>query len=414
MITKPHQTYIPPTAGQVKKEMKTYNAKGINPLFIKETCNLFSHHLKDKSIKNGFIKKDLTPKEKKSKEFFQAINFDKISEGSPIKSAMKLGLVLQSMQSGGCSTSEQSDEATIDFFSGIPPKEMKAAVRRAQELVEKIEQLEPGDFMAKKLGITEDPFKDLDAFNLKRENIDILDNVGKFNAMGSLKSKATKTFKPDEFGKLKRILPINNYSEISKITPSSFVKPDFQYKLVTKQLYRAKGIEMEKSKQIIFMIVDDSGSMCSIAKISRVKALLLNRISEVVKGNAELYICTFERHLDNKWIHVNDEKSANTVWDNFRKYFTFSRNTTSVQDAVEEAVKQIKTGVLPAFSGPEINITKGVNPEICVINDGQDSVNSNFKPSLPLHVFIMGQEHQQLKACAINSRGSYNLYKLTE
>lgn len=375
MITKPHETYIPPTQWEIRhtmKENKLENA--VSPEFISEATNLFSHQIRSGDIKEGFIdKEEYTKKEQEARRVLSSIDYSKFSEVSPVKSAIKLGIVLNEMMKEKTGKQCGKDQNPLDYFREMSDRQVESMVRKAQDTVELIDKIKPGSFIEKALNVKNDPMEsqDLRKFLIPGEMQDLLDNVGKFDSMGSLKTKSKVIYKPNEFSKKKKVLPIETYSEVAKIPPSQMLLPSFQYKLLKKELFRAKGVDQETSKQIIFLLIDDSRSMSSAEKISRVKALLLNRLEQVSLGNTELFVCTFEAQLDrDEWIHVKDEKDAKLAWQNFSGYFRFSRGGTSIERSVTDALNDIKTGSLKTQNEGVVKL-QGVNPEICVIHDGQ-------------------------------------------
>jgi len=103
-----------------------------------------------------------------------------------------------------------------------------------------------------------------------------------------------KKFRSDNSSKEKQHLPIESVSDISKVNKSKMVIPDFAQKVAKKELVVNKKVRPITKKQMFVYLLDDSGSMACKAKQQYVRAVLLNRLEPVVKGNATLDFFLYE------------------------------------------------------------------------------------------------------------------------
>jgi len=174
--------------------------------------------------------------------------------------------------------------------------------------------------------------------------------------------------------------------------------PTYKYKLASKQLN--VRVRKQANVQSLFLLIDDSGSMDCDDKNNMLQALLVNRLQAVADGKAVLYIATFVGDMSDKIITV-DSKAKAIKYANW--FPNLNGGNTNVRQAVKSACKIIQSGKI---NGQPI---KGENPEIVVINDGDDYVD-DFTPSIKTHGIILGQDNDGMKQMINKSGGEYKRF----
>lgn len=425
--TTPFKNYIKPgkkLVHQVAKEVKFENNYSYD--FIKDIANYLSYpgekkeeaftlpsswDIKVDSKKFSNKKEEREEKDKiidyhkNVQRFIKEMNFNKVTGETPLEKAFNTVSMLSKIENH--KNGQENNGHQLPIFQKKNNNELKRTTEELLEKMELIEKIKPGSFMEKALGLenTEGLLAGVKANKLKKEYLILLNKISLFNSYGKIAAKKKIKVEENEFSKEKKYLQISKYSEISKVSILHSLMPTFDYKFITKQLSREKGVNVEESKQCLVLLIDDSGSMQETEKIQWIKALLLNRCEEVSKGNAELYICTFEVELDPNWIVVRTKEEALDVWNKFRRYFQLERGGTNMQKSIEQAIKIINSGKIPTEKG--IIEIERVRPQICIINDGQDHIEKGWIPSIETHGFILEGSHGGMRKFCTRSGGTY-------
>lgn len=357
---------------------------------------------------------------KNVQKFIKEMKFNKVQGETPLEQALNTVAALSAQKGGKPSkpsgsqngakakagTSAEGDEESETPCFQQGSNAGKPVAKQTLDTITMIDKIKPNSFEDKVFGNgDENLLAGVRATKIKKEYLDLMDKISVFNAHGKIRAAKRKTQEEDDQSKLKRQLNITRMTEVGRVSPINFIKPDFNIKMATKQLQRDKGIRIDEARQCLVLLIDDSGSMSDRQKISWIKALLLNRCGEVDKGNAELYICCFETRLAENWIVVRTPEEAKDVWDKFDTYFRLDGGGTNMQICIEAAIKIIKSGKIPTKQGI-VDIT-GIRPQICIINDGQDHVESGWIPSIETHGFILEGSHTGMKKFCTRSGGSY-------
>lgn len=347
-------------------------------------------------------------------------------KGSPIEKAFNIMGMLESTHGkGACSGEECGNINGQTTGTGNGPTDFmpmfdntgKAGGALAKDTLETIEvmnKIEPGSFTAKALDL-DGKHEAVRALNLNQEQIELLKQLSIFDKQEGLAAKKIKSEEEDPLSKTKEFVRMRKFSDIARLENKSvMLDPDFEEKMLKKSFYLEKGIKVKEMKQSLIMLIDDSGSMSNYKKIGWVKALMLNRCNEVAKGDAELFICTFESELDrNRWVVIRDKEQALAAYKNFDNIFGFNRGGTDVQGVLEEAVDWIDKGFVNGEDGNTYSF-EGNRPQICIINDGQDRVDPMFIPKIETHAFILEGSNDKLKNSCRRSGGSYNSFRYDE
>jgi uncharacterized protein with von Willebrand factor type A (vWA) domain len=231
---------------------------------------------------------------------------------------------------------------------------------------------------------------------LTKEQKSLIDKIGIVSKFGKLKSnKISAHFK---FPKMKE------YGQISQVlNPSDMLMPDFALKLVNRDLIVKEFIPEEK--QILFVMIDDSGSMSQTDKMEWVKAILWDRFHAVWSGKAELYITTFIQELSiRSTIKVATREDVLKYKNWSPKYDGGSTNVDSALRTFMEALQKGQLGK---------HVLTGARPQLVIINDGEDNLllkPENTKFNFEINAFILGTDNEEMRALVEGNNGLYKRF----
>lgn len=192
---------------------------------------------------------------------------------------------------------------------------------------------------------------------------------------------------------------LRDYSQIVSIEMYQKLFPNFQSKLLTKDLVVNVPVERTEKKQKIIIILDFSGSMDEEEKQDWVNALLIDRFRYVMKGEAEVFFSYFvddPNRLD--FQHIHNKETVIKFWQKFSN--RPNGGGTEVGDMVERIAEEIGNKKLCNL---RIDLSEE-KPEILVINDGQDSVGVDEFP-YKVNAVCLFQTNRELRNLCVNSEG---------
>jgi uncharacterized protein with von Willebrand factor type A (vWA) domain len=192
---------------------------------------------------------------------------------------------------------------------------------------------------------------------------------------------------------------MRDYSQIHMMNLMQKVYPNFRSKFLTKDLTVSVPVDRKEQIQKIIIILDYSGSMDYDQKQIWVNAILIDRFKYVMRGEAEVFFSYFVDSVDDlQFQHIKDREDVINFWQ------TFSNNPnggmTEVGDMVEHISNEIQAGRLCNL---DVNLSEE-KPEILVINDGQDDINTDKFPYKVNAVSLMSFSNQ-LKDLCLNTGG---------
>jgi hypothetical protein len=156
--------------------------------------------------------------------------------------------------------------------------------------------------------------------------------------------------------KKKRITNMNSHSQVMKTSKTQMIMPNFDDKLAKKELTIKEKVKPETRKQVITMLLDDSGSMNCIQKQSRVRATLMKFLEGVIEGKAEVNFYLFESKRYG-YKKVTNTKEAQELFQNISMRRP-SGGGTHIGFILQETIDEIATD------------TKYHDPEVWIVNDG--------------------------------------------
>jgi hypothetical protein len=280
---------------------------------------------------------------------------------------------------------------------------------------ERLHDKHPEDIMvsaeAMGVNIINSDFSPIKFSEVTTEEANILKKLSVVNSFnGSIAGEAKIKRKRKVSSKKRGKLKMESYKQVNQASFVERMMPGFDKKFIQKDVLIKDKYVSEVCKQTLVLLIDDSGSMNSEWKIGWVKALVLNRLTAVMKGDATLYICTFEEELDPNWVKVGTKAQAKDYWKLFDRQVGFNRGNTDIEKAVTHTIEQIDNGKLIGvdYDDTATISLKKERPQICVINDGQDYIDKDYSPKIITHGFILGRDNIEMKIMCERSGGIYH------
>jgi len=167
------------------------------------------------------------------------------------------------------------------------------------------------------------------------------------------------------------------YEELINSPLYQKILPNYQAKLISKDLVINTPVVYEESKQKIIILVDYSGSMSMIQKQDWVLSILADRLRYCVKEECEIFFSFFltARDVKNKNFKFTHIYNRETALKFFKELSTApSGGDTEVGHVIELIREEIMDNKRLFNLDVDLSFEK---PEILVINDGQDSVKTD-------------------------------------
>ena len=203
----------------------------------------------------------------------------------------------------------------------------------------------------------------------------------------------------DPEGDERRWRPIRNLGELHKIPQSEWALPKSyrMYRALTGQTpVRERCVRTEK-RQLLYILIDCSGSMGSGQRIAKAGGVLLNRLKAVVAGEAEVYFRFFDGSPRQEH-HAATPEEAKALMTKVMEAGNYSGGSTDIRAAVQAAAVRIEELIA---SGEQF-----YRPEICLVSDGEADVPSRDDlGKVRLHVFNVECAQQELVELARSTGG---------
>jgi len=211
----------------------------------------------------------------------------------------------------------------------------------------------------------------------KNKKMDIMNKISIIGELGSqfkVEKEVEEKIVANSDQYAKKIM--RDYSQFHMIDLYQKMFPNFRSKFLTKDLTVNVPVDRKEQKQKIIILLDFSGSMNEVDKQIWVNAILIDRFRYVMKGEAEVFFSYFvHRTSDLKFHHITNKEEVIQFWQEFSN--DPSGGTTAIGDMVNYVADQIIDKKQLHNLSVDLSEEK---PEILVINDGQDRVNSHKFP----------------------------------
>ena len=198
----------------------------------------------------------------------------------------------------------------------------------------------------------------------------------------------------------KEATQMEEYSQVTKTRKSSMMLENFDEKLAKKELVVKEKVKPETKKQIIYVLLDDSGSMGNVVKQTYVRAVLMSYLESVVDGKSEIIFSLYESQ---KYHHrkVTNLKEAQNLF----KDISLRRPNgggTHIERVLQETIDEI------------CNLPDHHDPEIMIVCDGDDYVNPDkldYK-GVSINCILLGTDNKNLKKVSEDSGGFYTCERM--
>lgn len=318
------------------------------------------------------------------------INFSDLSGDTPFEKAAAYSAALKA--NGGLGKLQQ-------MMASDPQSALKM-MQRIKSDVANIQRIKrENEFADKIMKLGNRP--ELKLPKLTREQREIMDALSQISEIGQLKTTKKRKLVRKEGGTVERFEPMENYEQLFSIPPTSFVLPDFRLKLAEMDFDVPTEFGYEDVKQAVMLAIDISGSMEWPGKQSYVKALLLHFFNGVKKNNTTLWVGKFEKELFDI-TPIFDEFVAEEYYE---KWENDGGGNTNVGGVITKFQADVKAGKVGDFLLPD-----NLEPELVIINDGDDYVDMGTSTEAPVHAIILGRDNDGLKTVCEKSSGSYNKF----
>ena len=173
----------------------------------------------------------------------------------------------------------------------------------------------------------------------------------------------------------------------------------FWQRAVERRLPVREFVSMEEQKQLIYVLVDCSGSMSDGKRIVKAGGILLNRVKAVIRGEAEIFLRLYEGSPHERQDGRTPEQGRQLL-EMIRNKGVYGGGSTNHAGAIDAALADVTEG------GEKFH-----RCDIVLVTDG-DSGNTRLTRKLgatKLHVFSVACDNRQLEEVATSSGGSYHL-----
>lgn len=341
-------------------------------------------------------------------DFLNSLDIDGLPGHTPVDKAMSL-LKLLATQQGGENSGGDGQAETLPIFSDNDnPEGTAAKLNEAVDTVESLtddekelisdDNLSDGDGSDGNEGTDPSQARQLAEDMLKGKEV-MLEISRHLDKLTRMQVRKQKKVEPDPEGEEVRFRPMKHLGEIGRIPQAEWALPRTyrMYRHITGQTpVRERCTRIEK-KQLLYIIVDCSGSMGSGQRIYKAGGILMNRLKAVIAGEAELYIRMFDTSLKKEY-HAATPEEAREVMKQFTER-NYSGGGTDISGCSKAAQKRIDEIIAEGAT---------YRPELVVITDGDDDTSdlslSDF-PGTKLHAFVVECKNQHLTKLAERSGG---------
>jgi uncharacterized protein with von Willebrand factor type A (vWA) domain len=214
----------------------------------------------------------------------------------------------------------------------------------------------------------------------------------KMKSFSKLKTSKIQEFTPDVEGNQVRNRAMKNYGEFARIKSEQYtqkvtIPKIFNYRAATNQyMIRERGIFHEK-KQLLYVLVDCSGSMAEGggSRINMAAGILVNRLMAVAKGDATVYWRFFDTTA-HACTFVDSKEKAQKSISKIIEHENYDGGGTNFDAALCSAVEHIES------LRESVKFSK---PEIFMVTDGGCSCSVKLKDlkGIKLHAGVVSSEY---------------------
>lgn len=339
-------------------------------------------------------------------DFLNTLDVDGLPGATPVDKAMSLLKLLATQQGGENTGGDGQAEVLPIFQDNDNPEGVAAKLNEAVDTVDSLDEDEKALIDDEATSESDGSEDGDDPTQARKLAEDMLKGKGKMieiarhlDQLSRMQVRRQRKVEPDLEGEEVRFRPMKHLGEIGRIPQAEWAlpRPYRMYRHITGQTPVRERCTRIERKQLLYIIIDCSGSMGSGQRIYKAGGILMNRLKAVIEGEAELYVRLFDSDLKQEH-HAATPQEAREVM----KYFTernFSGGSTDIPGCAKAAQKRID----------EI-IAEGAHyrPELVVITDGDDdttSLSAHDFPGTKLHAFVVECRNQHLTKLAERTGG---------
>lgn len=361
----PASHYISPDMGEITAGAVKFDLNTPDHDFLTDVANIASggrikteEELRSQSLDVTNVQVHV----ERTRQFLEGVDFDQIPGNTPLEKALALSKYMESCK--GQPEASEFNEMTDDFNKMSPEERELSGGSFAQFILES---------------------SDIEA--ISRE----LDLISDLRV-----SRMSKPI-PDPHGNLVRSRPVKDLNELSRVPQAEWALPELYriYRVLSHQTLVRERVSMIERRQLIYMIVDASGSMQG-DRFTYALGVLLNRIKAVIRGDAEMWFAWFSAELEGER-HIPDKDTAVEVYKEVVAK-GLPGGGTYIDGCIAEAIERIH----------ELQATNALwKPELVVVSDGCDEVYtipSNLR-GIRLHSFNCLGSNPELERLARQSGG---------
>lgn len=321
-------------------------------------------------------------------DFLQTLEMDRFPGDSPLEKAMSCLSMLSKMEGG------RGDGEPLPIFQKGNGESVTKKLHEALETVTHL-QKEEEELL--------NPNGELDRREIAEKiiiNEELLAISRKLDEISKLRVKILKKYEADPEGTQIRNRGMRSLTEISKMAQVEWVNKStyLLYRMVSGIAQVRERVRPIERKQLLFILVDCSGSMDNGKRIQKALGILLNRLKAVVSGDAEIIFSFFDSSL----YTIEEAKTKEAAVQLLKKISkaNFGGGGTDICGCIKTAHNIIN----------EI-MEKGEHhrPEIVVVTDGNDDVNLEaaafIATSTKIHSFIVECRNEKLTDFCIATGG---------
>ncbi|MDH4329993.1 MAG: hypothetical protein OEV93_00365 [Candidatus Moranbacteria bacterium] len=337
-------------------------------------------------------------------DFLQAVELDKFPGNSPLEKAMNLLKLLS--KKNGAAGGDEGEEPLPIFTDNDQSEEIGESLNQLMDDIDSLSSdekqlLDPeesdsegeskgdGDDNLRKMKLAEDFLRG------KEMMLEISRNLDRLTRMQVRKSKKQE---PDPAGDSVRNRPMKHLDEMHRMVKPEWALPSAYrtYRMVTKAAQVRERVTTIEKKQLLYVIIDCSGSMGQGKRIFKAGGILMNRLKAVIEGEAELYVRLFDTNLKDEH-HASSSSEAKELIRHFTEK-NYSGGSTDISACVRAAQERINEIVAQGST---------YRPELVIITDGDDKINLTLHElkGTKAHAFVVECANKALTDLAISTGG---------
>lgn len=355
LFVKDPINYITPTSKEIKKKLR-YVKKQESIDMIKELARVCYFKMIEEPdyLADRFKDVDTLSDQDKSqyatkKELFDSIYGQYIPGFTPLEQAVAIYLQLQNKNED--EDGDRNDDDDPDMSKSL---EFDRSLYTDPNINEQLELNE----------LSKDK---------KMEIMNHLSLVGKFGNEFKVEKEISEKIvaNSDQYSKM----IMRDYAQMHMMDLYQKMFPNFRTKFLTKDLTVNVPVDRKEQIQKIIIILDFSGSMHEEQKQIWVNAILIDRFKYVMRGEAEVFFSYFVHDPEQlHFQHITNKEEVIRFWQ------TFSNEPNGGGTEVAAMVEYIAGEIADhKLCNLQVDLSQE-KPEILIINDGQDYINTEAFP----------------------------------